>query len=159
MPTLNILEAKCERIVAIAALTLVVYILSLCLIGQVMSAVQTNRTISNFGALKAIGVGVYWDQACTSTVTYIDWGTVEPGSAVNKTCHIRNEGNSVSTLALETSNWSPSEAADYISLSWDYGEQSMNPGDVVRVTFTLSVSGSIQNITNFSFDITISASG
>ncbi len=156
---LNILEAKGERIVAIAALALVVYISSLCVIGQVMSAVQTNRSISNVGAVKAIGVGVYWNQSCTNTVTSIDWGTIEPGSAVNRTCYIRNEGNSASTLALQTSDWNPSEAAGYIDLSWDYGGQSMNPDDVVRVTFTLSVSSSIQNITSFSFVITVSATG
>ncbi len=156
---MNLLERKGERIVAIAALALVVYILSLCFIGPVMSAVQTNRTISNVGALKGIGVGVYWDQACTNAVSYIDWDTIEPASAVNKTCYVRNEGNSVSTLGLQTSNWDPSEAANYMSLSWDYGGQSMNPDEVVQVTFTLSVSSSIQNITNFSFVITISATG
>ena len=156
---MNILERKGERIVAVAALALVVYILSLCLIGQVLSAVQTNRTVSNVGAVKAIGVGVYWDQTCTNTVTSIDWGIIEPGSSVNKTCYIRNEGNSVSTLALQASNWNPSNATGYMILSWDYGEQSVNPSDVVRVTFTLLVLSGIQNITNFSFDITISATG
>jgi hypothetical protein len=156
---LNILERKGERIVAIAALALVVYILSLCLIGQVMSAVQSNKTISNVGAVKAIGVGVYRDQSCTNTVTSINWGTIEPGSIVNETCYIRNEGNSVSTLALQTSNWNPSEAAGYMDLSWDYGGQSLNPDEVVQVTFTLLVSSSIQNITSFSFVITISATG
>lgn len=156
---MNMLERKGERIVAIAALGLVVYILSLCLIGQVMSAVQTNRTISNVGTLKAIGVGVYWDQACTNAVDSINWGTIEPGSTVNKICYIRNEGNSVSTLSLQTSNWNPTEASNYMSLSWDYGGQSMDPDEVVRVTFTLSVSSTIQDITSFSFDITISSTG
>jgi len=156
---LNILERKGERIVAMAALALVVYISSLCLIDQVMSALQSNKTISNVGAVKAIGVGVYWDQGCTNTVTSIGWGTIEPGSTVDKTCYIRNEGNSVSTLSLQTSNWDPSEAGNYIDLSWDYGGQSVNPDEVVQVTFTLSVSSSVQNITSFGFDITISAAG
>jgi len=155
----NILERKGERIVAIAALALVVYILTLSLIGPVMSTVQTNRTISNAGAVKAIGVGVYWDQACTNAVTSINWGTIEPGSTVNKTCYIRNEGNSVSTLSLQTSNWNPSNATDYMNLIWDYGGQSISPDEAVRVTFTLSVLSSVQNITSFSFDITISATG
>ena len=156
---LNILERKGERIVAIAALALVVYISSLCLIGQVMSALQSNKTISNVGAVKAIGVGVYWDQACSNTVASIDWGTIEPGSTVNRTCYIRNEGNSASTLSLQTSNWSPPEAADYMNLSWDYDGQSVDIDDVVQVKFTLSVANSIQNVTSFSFVMTVSASG
>lgn len=156
---MNIIEKKGDRIVAVATLALVVYMLTLCSIGQVMSAVQTNRTISSVGAVKAIGVGVYWDQACTNATTSINWGTIEPGSTVDKICFIRNEGNSVSTLSLQTSNWNPSNAANYIDLSWDYGGQSINPDEAVRVTFTLSVSSSIQGITSFSFDITISATG
>ncbi|UCE16453.1 MAG: hypothetical protein JSV12_02230 [Candidatus Bathyarchaeota archaeon] len=156
---MNILERKGERIVATAALALVVYILTLSLIGTVMSTIQTNRTISNAGAVKAIGVGIYWDQACTNAINSINWGTIEPGYTVNETCYIRNEGNSASTLSLQTSNWNPSNATDYMSLIWDYGGQSINPNEAVQVALTLSVLSSVQNITSFSFDITISATG
>jgi len=58
---------------------------------------------------------------------------------------------------MYTSNWSPSNASDYMSLSWDYGGQSIDVDEVVQVTFTLSVDASIEGITNFSFDITIAA--
>ncbi len=155
----NLLEEKGERIVAMATLALVVYVSTLYLIGPVVSAMQANRTISNVGDVEAIGVGVYWDQACTNNVTYIDWGTIDPGSTVNKICYIQNEGNSVSNVSLQTSNWNPLEAADYINLSWNYSGQSINPDEVIHMQFTLSVSSTIQNITTFSFDITISATG
>jgi len=156
---LNTLEQKGERIIAVATLALIVYVSALYLIGPVVSAMQTNQTISNVGGVKAIGVGVYWDQTCTNNVTSINWGTITPGSIVNQTCYIRNEGNSVSNFSLQTSNWNPLEAADYINLSWDYSGESINPDEVAQVKLTLSVSGTIQNITNFSFDITISATG
>jgi len=60
---------------------------------------------------------------------------------------------------MYTSNWNPSNASDYMTLSWDYGGQSINPDEVVQVTFTLSVDASIDGITGFSFDITIVGSG
>jgi len=60
---------------------------------------------------------------------------------------------------MYASNWSPSNASDYLTLSWDYGGQSINPDDVAQVTFTLSVDASIEGITSFSFDITIVGSG
>jgi len=62
-------------------------------------------------------------------------------------------------LSMYTSNWSPLNASDYMILSWDYGGQSIGVGEVVRVTFTLSVDASIEGITSFSFDITIVGSG
>jgi len=120
---------------------------------------QTSRTISNAGTVIAVGVGVYRDNGCTDPLSSVDWGTLEPGSSKKVTCYIRNEGNSVSTLYMYASNWSPSDASGYMSLSWDYGGQSINPDEVVQVTFTLSVSTSIEGITSFSFDITIVGSG
>jgi len=148
-----------EFVVAGATLTLVTYVLALSLVGQVLSAVQTSRTVSNAGTVKTIGVGVYWDDGCANPLSSVDWGVLEPGSSENVSCYIRNEGSSVSTLSMYTSNWSPSNASGYLSLSWDYGGQSIDVDEVVQVTFTLSVDASIEGITSFSFDITIVGSG
>jgi len=148
-----------EFVVAGATLTLVTYVLALSLVGQVLSAVQTSRTVSNAGTVKTIGVGVYWDDGCANPLSSVDWGVLEPGSSENVSCYIRNEGSSVSTLSMYTSNWSPSNASGYLSLSWDYGGQSIDVDEVVQVTYTLSVDASIEGITSFSFDITIVGSG
>lgn len=148
-----------EFAVAGATLTLVAYVLALSLVGQVLSAVQTSRTVSNAGTVKTVGVGVYWDNECTNMLSSVDWGTLEPGSSENVSCYIRNEGSSVSTLSMYTSNWNPSNASGYMSLSWDYGGQSIDVDEVVQVTFTLSVDAGIEGITSFRFDITIVGSG
>jgi hypothetical protein len=147
------------KAVAIAALALVSYTLALCGVGQVMSLLQADKTVSNVGAVKAVGVGVYWDPDCVNTVASINWGTLEPGSIETVDVYIRNEGNSASTLSMYTENWTPTEASTYMTLDWDYSGQSLNPDEVVAVTFTLTVSSSIQGITSFSFDIVIVGSG
>jgi hypothetical protein len=144
-----------EFMVAGAVLTLVAYTLTLSLAGEVLSAVQTSKKVSNSGTIMAVGVGVYQDSVCTKPLSSIDWGMLEPGSSSDETCYIRNEGNSVSTLSMSTSNWNPSTASNYMTLSWNYDGQSINPNEAVQVTFTLSVSASIDGITSFSFDITI----
>jgi len=147
------------KAVAVAALALVSYTLALCAVGQVMSLLQADTTVSNVGAVKAVGVGVYWDSDCVDAVASINWGTLEPGSIETVDVYIRNEGNSASTLSMYTENWTPTEASTYMTLDWDYSGQSLNPGEVVAVTFTLTVSSSIQGITSFSFDIVIVGSG
>jgi hypothetical protein len=102
-------------------------------------------------------VGVYWDADCTNRVTSIDWGTLYPGQTASKLIYIRNEGNVSMTLSLATENWNPPEAANYISLSWNYDGRTLRPGDVIPVTLYLSVSPNIPStITSFSFDIIIS---
>jgi hypothetical protein len=115
--------------------------------------------LRSVGNIKALGVGVYWDSGCSQPASSIDWGMVEPGAVKNVTVYIRNEGNAPITLSLQTSNWNPSNAADYISLSWNYNGQTINANQVIAVTLTLSISTNIQGITSFSFDITISAVG
>lgn len=150
---------KHEVKVAIATLILIGCALSLSMLTQAMSSMQANMKISNQGALKTVGVGVYWDAGLTNKVSSIDWGILEPSLNVNKTVYIRNEGNAAATLSMTTSNWSPSNATNYITLSWNYSNQTLNVNEAIQVKLTLAVSSTIAGITNFSFDITIAASG
>ena len=155
----NPMERK-ERVVVGAAAALVLYTLALTAFGPlVSSAITSNKTVSNNGSVKGIGVGIYSDQACTNALTSISWGTLDPGSNANKTVYIRNEGNSVAALSMTTSNWNPASASSYMTLSWNYGGQTLNVNQVVQIRLTLSVSSSVTGITNFSFDITITATG
>ncbi len=149
-----------ERVVATAALALIVYTSALALAGSVISEIQANsQPISNAGEVKAIGVGVYWNSDGTNEVTSINWGILEPGSSTNRTCYIQNEGNSASTLSMNTTNWDPTNASDYISLTWDYDGQLVNPDEIIPVVLTLAISGSVTGITGFSFDIIIAING
>lgn len=142
--------------VAAATVILVLYTISLSMLASAKSSsVQNDSSISNVGAVKAIGVGVYYDANLTSGVSSIDWGVFEPGLSSNKTVYVRNEANSSIRLALVTSNWAPSNAAQFITLEWDYGGESIAPGSVVKVTLELAVSANISNVTNFSFDVFI----
>jgi len=102
-----------------------------------------------------IGVGVYWDANCSSSVSSLDWGSVKPGSNVTKTVFIRNEGNEPSTLFLNTTNWNPRDASDFIKLNWDYNEYIINPQETTEVTLTLSVDQATEEVKDFSFDIII----
>ncbi len=148
-----------ERVVAGATIGLVLYTLVLAAIGPMVSTALSNRTVSNAGSVRAIGVEVYWDQACTNSVSSINWGIVDPGASKNSTVYVRNTGNTPITLTMTTSNWNPSNASTYIALTSNYAGQSIGENGVVQVTFTLSVSPSITGITSFSFDITIAANG
>lgn len=148
-----------EGIVVGAAVALIIYTLSLGIFGPSVLAALSNRTITNAGSVKTIGVGVYWDQALTNPVSSINWGNIEPGSNVNKTVYIRNEGNAPATLSMTTSNWVPASASSYMTLSWNYGGQTLAVNEVRQVILTLAVSSSVTGVTSFSFDITIAADG
>jgi len=106
-----------------------------------------------------MGVGVYWDSNCSSAVSWIEWGTVEPGLTRNVTVYLRNEGNEAANLFMFPDNWNPPEASNYMTLSWDYAGNSVDPQEIVQTTLRLSTSPGIEGITNFNFDIIIGATG
>ena len=114
-----------------------------------------NRTISSQGTVNSIGVGVYWESGCVNNISSISWGYIEPGSSKNVTIYIRNEGNIPMTLNMTDDNWSPSSASTYITLGWNREGNQIDADSVVETVLTLSVSSSIIDINNFSFDITI----
>jgi len=140
--------------VVVAAVLATVVVLD----GSVGSLLTRDTSFPSVGTVKAVGVGVYWDNNCSSRVASIDWGLVEPSSVENVTVFIRNEGNAVVSLSLNATNWNPSNASDFIALSWDSG-QIIEPNEVIQVVLRLSVAPSIKGITTFSFDIRITGSG
>ena len=121
-----------------------------------LSSSVNPANIENVGSIKAINIGVYWDSNCTDEVSTIEWGTLEPGSSRSVNIYVRNEGNTAVILDLNTTNWTPVSASDYISLSWDYSGRRIDPEEVIQVTLRLTVSPKISGITTFSFEIVIS---
>lgn len=121
---------------------------------------QINQTVS-IGSQGTIEtppeIGVYWDINCSSPVVSVDWGTVEPGSMENHTIYLENKGNDAVSLRLFASNWSPSNASNYMTLSCDFAGQTVDAQEVVQILLTLSTSSGIEGIVDFSFDIIIDA--
>lgn len=147
-----------EVLITTAMLLLITYTLSLSLVSQAFPATQAKKTLSSTGTIEiqtTPGLGVYSDSWCTKELTAIPWGTLEPGATQNVVCYIKNEGNTPTTLQLQTSNWNPIAASDYINLSWNYNNQAINPNNSIPITLTLSVDNAITGITTFAFQITI----
>ncbi len=142
----------------------IVLLLALCalasgIFGTALSLLQTSKTISNAGSVKGIGVGIYWDLACTNQTSSVNWGLLDPGSNKTVGIYVRNEGNSIIVLSKSVQNWNPSSVQSYVSLNWNYVNQTLNVNQVLQVSLTLVVSSTVSGITNFSFDVTISATG
>ena len=144
-----------EYLITGSIIILLTYTMGLSLVSQTLTAPQTSRTVSSTGSILAFGVGVYSDTGCTTPLTAIPWGTLEPGESQNIVCYIKNEGTSAATLSMYTSNWSPTNSESYLDLTWNYGGQYISPDSSRQITFTLSVDENIEGVSSFSFDITI----
>lgn len=148
---------KKGKIVKIAPALLLVVLLSGILSGLIIATVsslyQTSSTISSVGTFKAIGIGVYWDEASTRSVDALDWGFLAADTQKSFTVYINNEGALPMTLSMSTSNWNPPIASNYLTLTWDYNGQTVNAGTTIPVTITLTVGGNVDGVDIFNFDI------
>jgi uncharacterized repeat protein (TIGR01451 family) len=133
-------------------------VLAIAVMGLMVSALGTlvaTRTISSSGSVTAVGVGLYTDNTCTTAVSTISWGTLNPGDVKTYTMYVKNTGNVPVTLNMTVGNWNPASASTYISLTWNREKSVLPASQVVQAVLTLTVSSSTSGVTNFSFDITI----
>jgi hypothetical protein len=128
-------------------------------VGEFQAPVKVESMAFDRGKVKTVGVSIYSESSITDPLYSVNWGSLEPGAEKNLVCYIQNTGDFVSLLTLETDNWSPVEAAEYISLSWNYDGQTLNVDEVIQVTLTLTISENIEGINSFFFDINIIGSG
>jgi uncharacterized repeat protein (TIGR01451 family) len=138
-----------------ATIGTVVVIAVMGLMVSALGALVATRTVSNSGSVTAVGVGVYSDSACTTALSAISWGTVNPGDVKTYTIYVKNTGTVPVTLNMTVGNWNPSSASSYITLTWNQEKVVLPAGQVVTAVLTLSVSSSVSGVTSFSFDITI----
>jgi archaellum component FlaG (FlaF/FlaG flagellin family) len=129
------------------------------LLVSAVAALLAEKTIHGGGSIKAVGLEVYWDPACTNVTSTLDFGQMEPGSTTEFTLYLRNEGNSALTLQLTTENWTPVTAPDYLTLTWNREGQQITPTQVLDAVITLSAADNVEGIASFSLDIVISGTG
>jgi hypothetical protein len=134
-------------------------ILALTIIGITIEDSAFNKHIVYAQTVKGIGTGIYWDQACLNKTLSLNWGTIAAGSSNNLVVYVRNEGNSAVSLLLSTSDWTPSSASSYISLNWNYTNQTLKTNEVITIELTLTVTPTIDGITDFNHVTTITTIG
>jgi len=111
----------------------------------------------NVTSIQTVAIEAYWDTGLTNKVTTINWGSIEAGTTKNVTIYLLNAGITDIRLSMNTTNWSPQNASQHITLNWDYQNQTINPHQQLKTTLTLNASPTTQGITSFSFDATITA--
>jgi len=138
-----------------AAVGIAVAVAGIMMLTSVLALLQSNRSFSNTGTITTVNVGAYQDVGCTQVLSTIDWGSVVPGSSSNRTIYVKNTGNAQISLNMTVNTWSPSNAANYMNLTWNRESTVLNVGNSVATLLVLSVSASVTGITSFSFNATI----
>lgn len=129
-------------------------VVALIVVGIVLMA---TLWLHSHGRLKTIGVEAYVDPECTRPCTSIDWGLVEPGEVRGALIYLKNTNNTAFNMTVKAENWNPPVAENYLTLSWNYTGEILQPGDVIPVQLLLTVSPNATGFDKYSFDIVITA--
>lgn len=134
-----------------AALLLIV---GLC---TLVYAIDKMLIIPNVGNVYTMGIEAYWDEAKTNPVTRIDWGTMYPGESKTNTIYLYNPGNTLIVISKTLSNWNPTDASLYITLTWNPDLASLDPQVLTQINITQTISSTIAETTidHYSYDIVI----
>jgi hypothetical protein len=150
---LSYMETRYGNLFKLAVFT--VFLMLLCLLTGFAIAQISQRSVASYGMVKVMGVSLFWDRACTSDVTSIDWGTVVPGGSVDKYLYVRNNGTTAGTLSISCSDFVPETAASYMTLVWNCSGYVLSRDSVICAKLTLLVRSNITGVSDFSFGILV----
>jgi hypothetical protein len=143
-----------EKTMAMKRNAIIGTIAAIAIMGTILAtfgALISSRTVSNSTGVTAVGVGVFTDSACTSPLTSISWGMLNPGDAPTYTFYVQNNGTVSVTLTMTTGSWSPQAAAGNFTVAWNQQNSILAAGAVAQAVITLSVSSSAVGIASVTF--------
>jgi len=144
------LKASYKTLVLVA----IVAILSVAtssLVSIMLSHSDDELYLPSLATIKTIEVETYWDPNGENRRENLTWNEIQiqklEGDEVtmnqfNTTMYVKSVSNLRVTLNMFLTDWNPVEISDYLTISWDYNETILNPGEIIPVTMTLSASSS-----------------
>jgi hypothetical protein len=121
-----------------------------------LALLQPSTSVTHTATIETLNLGVYQDSACTQPLSSVNWGTLKPGTAANRTIYVKNTGNAAVSLNMTVTTWNPSIASSYITLTWDRQGSLLAVGNIVQALMVLSVSANVNGFTEFNCTTIIS---
>jgi hypothetical protein len=121
----------------------------------VTAGIIATQNIASNGTITTVNVGVFSNEDCDQNCTAISWGTLYPGNSTSRTIYVKNTGTTPITLSMTTDNWQPTDASQYLTVTWTPQDDTLNPGESTSATLTLTADQDTGDITAFNFNIII----
>jgi len=123
------------------------------------ATLMKQLNIQNRAKIETIGLKAYFEPECINEVTYLNWDIIEQQK--NYTIYLKNIGLTNITLTMTTTEWNPINVSNYVSVTWNYNNETLTPNEVLQVTFTFTVTNEQaivnEQIRDISWTITITA--
>ncbi|PVX26723.1 MAG: hypothetical protein CW691_00440 [Candidatus Bathyarchaeum sp.] len=107
-----------------------------------LSDPEYNVYVPSLAVIKTIEVELYNSSNGENRLETLSWDELEPGKSINTSFYIKSVSNFIVTLNFHLTDWDPIEISGYLTISWDYNNTRIEPGEIIPVTMTLSASSS-----------------
>ena len=114
-----------------------------------------NQNDTFAGTIQTNNLGIYSNPDCTNNCTTLNFGALKPGQVTTQTIYLKNMENTSIILSMNTSQWNPAEARNWLVLSWNREGITLNSKEVISATFTLDVDASVKGFSNFTFNVAV----
>ena len=121
----------------------------------VTAGIISTQTIPSDGTITTVNVSVYSNIQCTENCTSINWGSLYPGNSTTQTVYVKNTGTVPITLTMTADSWTPANANDHLDLEWNQEDTTLNVGQSVTATLTLTADEDTGDLQDFNVDIII----
>ena len=147
---------KIRKLSVVLVIGIMLTLITAIFVSSATTPPQVTQSVSSKGQLTLINIGVYSNSACTSNLTSLDFGSIYSGSTSNITLWIKNVGNSNEIVSLSTNTWSPVNATQSLTLSWNQTGTVLAQNQVVAANMILTVSASVNSsLSSFTFNTVI----
>lgn len=83
------------------------------------------------------------DAAGTHVISTLDWGNCTPGVSTNQTLYLKNLGATTLNVSLSFTHWSPTNASNYLTITWDREGYALAGGFAIQCTLALFVNATV----------------
>ena len=121
----------------------------------VTAGIISTQTIPSDGTVTTVNVCVFSNEACTENCTSISWGSLRPGDSTTQTVYVKNTGTVPVTLSMTANGWDPTNADDYLEVTWNQQGTVLAVDEKVTAILTLTVAAETGDLQDFNVDIVI----
>ena len=120
------------------------------------ATLNTQQTLPTSGVIAGKGLAVYLDPDGTEVATNIEWGTINPGTAAQRTVYVKNTGTVAINLNITTNTVAPINLFSMVTFASDKQGAQIQPDETIPMILNLTAL-TTADPTNFSFNILIAA--
>jgi hypothetical protein len=127
-----------KTIIIFAFISILLFVASGYIFGFLGPANPQGLGLNSNESSENVVVSLYEDENCTQILTTLDWGFLAPGDSAMYLIYLQNNGTVNATLDFfSTRNHDPPDLSNYMSLSWNYTGQILEPNEVIPIKFDL----------------------